>query len=284
MVKTNQKVKENVNHHSENPKIKKIVDEDVAKTLNSGFRAQFFTRRFKRRFQRFIQKRKFLKAKQEIRKFQKFAMIYSVGTPALPISTDQGFVQLFMMMVGQAWDLFVKIGGLILKVLKTYATSLMKLLMRHPYFSMFTVFASCSLLLLNHLARKFGKKLVWYHRLLSVFISLLLIWLLSILIKAETFKTILEWLKSIFVQITITLRSLAMSLDSSLPDAVDNPKSSKAKDFQVFVFFSALTVLTTRYFLYRFKRQVVGDGPLTNEVINFIEIDLSDFNVSRNSS
>lgn len=274
---------ENVNHHSENSKIDKVGDDYVAKTPNSVFREKCLTRRLRRRFQRFIQKRKVLKAKQEM----KFSMICAVGNPALPISGKEGFVKLFLMMVGEAWNLFVKIGGLIIKFLKTRATSLIKLLMKYPYFSMFTVFTSCALLLINHLARKFGRKLRWYDRLIIIILSLLATWLMSALIKAEAFKTIIEWLNSILIQIILILRSFTSSIDSYTQDRVDKPKPSKAQDFKVFVFFSVLTALTTRYLLSVFKRKVVGDGPLSNELINILEleIDLSDYlpKVSRNS-
>ena len=110
---------------------------------------------------------------------------------------------------------------------------------------------------------------------------------MSALIKAEAFKTIIEWLKSILIQIILILRSFTSSIDSYTQDRVDKPKPSKAEDFKVFVFFSVLTALTTRYLLSVFKRKVVGDGPLSNELINILEleIDLSDYlpKVSRNS-
>jgi hypothetical protein len=199
--------------------------------------------------------------------FQKFSMICAVGNPALPISGEEGFVKLFLMMVGEAWDLFVKIGGLILKFLKTRATSLIKLVMKHPYFSVFVVFTSCALLLINHLARKFGRALRWYNRLIIIILSLLAILLMSALMKAEAFKTVLEWVKSILIQIILILRSFTSSIDSYPQNIVDKPKPSKAKDFKVFVFFTVLTALTTRYLLSVFKRKVMGDGPFSKELI-----------------
>jgi hypothetical protein len=290
----------NVNNHSDNSKIDEsfkplieeldeVGDDYVGKTPNSVFREKCLTRRFKRRVQRFIQKPKFLKAKQEIIKFQKFSMICAIGNPALPISGKEGLVELFLMTVGKAWDLFVKIGGLIIKFLKNRATSLIKLVMKYPYFSMFTVFVSCALLLLDHLARKFGRKIQWYDRLIILILSLIATWLLSVVIKAEAFKTIIKWLKSILIKIMLILRSLNSSIGSYTQDtsAIDKPKPSKAEDFKVFVFFSVLTALTTRYLLSVFKRKVVGDGPLSDELINILEIDLTDYLpkrlVSRNS-
>ena len=276
---------ENVNHHSDNSKNDKLGDDYVAKILNSGFREKFLTRRFRRRFHRFIQKRKVLKATQKMIEFQKFSMICAVGNPALPISKEEGFFKLFWIMTQEAWHLFLKIGGLIIKILKNRGTSLIKLVMKHPYFSMFTVFTSCALLLLNHLARKFGRKLQWYDRLIIIILSLVATWLMSVVIKAEAFKTILEWLKSILIQIILGLRSFNSSIDSHTQDITYKPKPSKAEDFKVFVFFSVITAITTRYLLHLFKRKVVGDGPFTNELINIVELDLSDYlpKVSRNS-
>lgn len=244
------------------------------------------TRRFKRRVQRFIQKPKFLKAKQEIIEFQKFSIIYAVGNSALPISEKEGFVKLFLMMVGEAWKLFVKIGGLIIKFLKIRATFLIKFLMKYPYLNTFAVYVSCALLLLNYLAKKFKRKLGWYDRLLIIILSLLATWLMSIVIKAEAFKTIIEWLKSILIQIILNLRNFNSLIDSSTQDRVDKPKPAKADDFKVFVFFAVLTALTTRYLLSAFKRKVVGDGPFTDEIIKILEleINLNDYlpEVSRN--
>lgn len=263
----NKRTKYGQENVSDNSKNDKLGDDYV-----SGFREKFLTRRFRRRFQRFIQKRKVLKAKQEMIEFQKFSMICTVGNPALPISGEEGFVKLFLMMTQETWNLFLKIGGLIIKFLKNRGTSLIKLVMKHPYFSMFTVFTSCALLLLNHLARKFGRKLQWYDRLLTIILALVATWLMSVLIKAEAFKTILEWLKSILIQIILGLRSFTSSIDSHTQDtsAIDKPKPSKAEDFKVFVFFSVITAITTRYLLHQFKRKVVGDGPLTNELINIV--------------
>lgn len=236
-------------------------------------------RRFKRRIQRLIQKPKFLKAEQEIIKFQKFSMICMVGNPALPISGEEGLLKLFLMTVEQAWDLFVKIGGLIIQWLKNRSTSLIKLAMKHRYFTMFITFASCALLLFNHLATKFGRKLQWYDRLLIVILALLATWLFSVVIKAEAFKTIIEWLKSILVQIMLILHNLTSSIDSHRQNMleIENPKPSKAREFQVFIFFSFITTITTGYLLSLFKRKVVGDGPLSDLLIDIIEIDLSDY-------
>ena len=166
------------------------------------------TRRFKRRVQRLIQKPKFLKAGQEIIQFQKFSMICMVGNPTLPINGKEDLVKLFLMTVKQAWDLFVKIGGLIIQWLKNRSTPLIKLAIKHPYFTLFTAFASCALLMLNHLAKKFGRKLQWYDRLITVILALIATWLFSVVIKAEAFKTIIEWLKSILGQIILILHNL----------------------------------------------------------------------------
>lgn len=235
------------------------------------------TRRFKRKSKRFIQKPKFLKAKQEIIQFQKFSMICAVGNSALPISKKEGLTKLFLMTVGEAWNLFVKIGGLIIKFLKHRGIFFKKLIMKHPYFSMFTVFVSCALLLLDRLAKKFGRKLYWYDRLIFIILSLIATWLMSVVIKAEAFKTIIQWLKSIVIRIMLILRILNNSIDSYTQDMSLINKSKPSKDLKVFVFFSIVTALTTKYLLYAFKRRIVGDGPLSDEIIKILEIDLTDY-------
>lgn len=206
-------------------------------------------------------------------------MICAVGNSALPISEKDGLIKLFLMTAGAAWDLLVKISSLIIKYSKNCGTFLVKLCTKHPYYTMFTVFASCALLLLDRLAKKFGRKLQWYDRLIIIILSLIATWLLSVVIQAEAFKTIFEWLKSMLIKIMVTLRSLNNSIDSYTQDTslLDKPKPSKAEDFKVFVFFSVLTALTTRYLLYAYKRRVVGDGPLSNEVIKILEIDPTDY-------
>lgn len=273
---------ENLNHHSEKLKTGKLGN----KIPNSGF---IENRRFRRRFQRLMKNRKVLKAEQEMIKFQKFSTICAVA--AVPVSGEEGLVKLFLMMSQEAWRLFLKIGDFILQSLKKFGTFLMKLILQHPYFSLFAVFTSCALLLFNHLATKFGRKLQWYDRLLIIVLALLATLLLSVVIKTEALKTIIEWLKKILIQIIMGLRSLTSLLDSHMQDkdlvSISKPKSSKGEDLKVFVFFSVITAITTRCLLELFKRKVVGDGPLTTEIINILEldIDLSDYlpKVGRNS-
>ena len=176
-------------------------------------------------------------------------------------------------------------GGLLIKFLKNRSKSLVKLTMKHPYFTMFTVFASFGLLIFTHLARKFGRRLKWYNRLIIIILSLLVIWLLNVVIKAEAFKTILDWLKSIIIQIIVGLRSFTSLIDSYTEDLVEKPKPSTSEDFKVFVFFSLLTAITTRYLLYLFYRKLVGPGPFTDEIIKIIEMDVSAYlpKIRRNS-
>ena len=250
----------------------------TAKIPNSGFRNN---RRFRRRFQRLMKNRKVLKAEQEMIKFQKFSTICAFTVA--PVSGEEGLVKLFLMMSQEAWRLFLKIGDLILHYLKKFGTYVMKLIMQHPYFSLFAVFVSGALLLLNRLATKFGRKVQWYDRLLTIILALLATWLLNVVIKTEALKTILEWLKKILIRIILGLRSLTSLLDSYTQDkdrvSRSNPKSSKGEDLKVFVFFSVITAITTRFLLQLFKHKVVGDGPFTTELINILEleIDLSDY-------
>ena len=279
-------MKGNLNHHSDKLKTSKLEDDYIAKIPNSGFREN---RRFRRRFQRLMKNRKVLKAEQEMMKFQKFSTICAFTIA--PVSGEEGLVKLFLMMSQEAWRLFLKIGDLIIQSLKKFGTYVIKLIMQHPYFSLFAVFTSCALLLFNHLARKFGRKLQWYDRLLIIILALIATLLLSVAIKSEAFKTILEWLKKILIRIILGLRSLTSFLDSHTQDkdlvSRSKPKSSKGEDLKVFVFFSVITAITTKCLLQLFKRKVVGDGPFTTELINILEldIDLSDYlpKVGRNS-
>ena len=261
---------ENLNYDSEKLKTDKRL---VAKIPNSVFRKN---RGFRRRFQRLMKNRKVLKAEQEMIKFQKVSTICAVA--AVPVSGEEGLVKLFLMMSQEAWRLFLKIGDLILQSLKKFGTYVMKLLMQHPYFSLFAVFASCALLLFNHLATKFGRKLQWYDRLLIIILALLATLLLSVAIKTEALKTIIEWLKKILIRIILGLRSLISLLDSHTQDkdpiSRSKPKSSKGEDLKVFVFFSVITAITTRCLLQLFKRKVLGDGPLATKLINILELDI----------
>ena len=252
----------------------------TAKIPNSGFRNN---RRFRRRFQRLMKNRKVLKAEQEMIKLQKFSTICAVAVVPTTVSGDEGLVKLFLMMSQEAWRLFLKIGDLILQCLNKFGTYLMKFIMQHPYFSLFAVFTSCALLLFNYLARKFGRKLWWYDRLLMTILALIATWLVNVVIKTEAIKTIIEWLKKVLIQIIMGLRSLISLFDSHTQDkdpvSRSKPNSSKGEDLKVFVFFSVLTAITTSFLLQLFKRKLVGDGPFTTELINILEldIDLSDY-------
>ena len=235
-----------------------LEDNYIAQIPNSDFREN---RPFRRRFKRFIKKRRFLKAKKQIQEFPKFSMICEVKNPALPINEEEGFIKLFLMMTKEAWNIFLQLGGLAIKFLKGRADYLIKLLMKHPYFSMFTVLSSCSLLLLNHLTRKFGRKVTFYDRILTLILSLIATLLLYVIIRVEGFKTIQEWLRSVLIQIIFVFRSFSGLIDSKTQDTVYNSKPSKAKDFKTFAFFSIITILTTRYLLNLFKHKLVGDVP-----------------------
>jgi hypothetical protein len=60
-------------------------------------------------------------------------MICAVGNSALPISEKEGLTKLFLMTVREAWNLFVRIGDLIIKFLKHRGMFFKKLIMKHPY-------------------------------------------------------------------------------------------------------------------------------------------------------
>ena len=244
-----------------------------------------FKRYFKKRFRRLIKKPKFLKAKQEIVKFQKFSMICMVGNPAisqdLPISKEEGLVKLFWTMLGQAWDLFIKLGGLMIEWSKNCSVSLIKLIIKHKFFLGFATFASCALLLFNHLATKFGRKLKWYDRLITFILILLALLLLYIIIKVEALQTIVNWLKSILIQLILILHKLTSLIESHTHTQkiveIKKPKPSKTREFEMFIFFSFITAITTGYLLSLFKRKVVGDGPFSDIIVQIIEIDLNDY-------
>ena len=259
-----------------------VEDDDVENTLDSNFKKTSFTRRFRRRLKRFIKRRKVRKAEQEIVELQKFTMICAIGNPALPISKADKWIKLFMMMTQEAWQLFVKIGGLIIRYFTQYSKVLVKIAMKHPYFITFATFSSSILLILDYNYKQFGKRMWWHDRLIIIILSLGAIWLLSILMEAEAFNTILEWLKSILIRIIWTLRyfnniidsSFNSSIKSQTQDLANTPKPSKAKDFKEFAFFSVLTALIARYFFERFKRKLVGEGHFTDEIIKLIEFDI----------
>ena len=256
----------------------------------SHFRKKSSTRRSKRRVQRFIQKLKYLKAKQQIQEFEKFSIICMVADPAVTITGEEGIIELVLLSIGQAWNFFVKLGGLLIKFFSNRAIDLLKFIKGSPFLVAFGAFASCALLLINHYANKFGRKLKWYDRLGIIILSLLATLLLMVIIKGEGFKTIAEWLKNVIIRIIVLLRYLnnfidnilkyvKESLDSVPLDSVplDQSEPSKSNDLKAFIFFSALTALTTKYFLTLYKRKVVGDGPFSDLIISIIEIDLTDY-------
>ena len=112
----------------------------------------------------------------------------------------------------QSWDIFLKLLGLVIKFSKKYGMYAVKLVMSHPWMTTFGVFISCELLLFHYLAKQFGRKLKWYDYLLVTILSLIIVCLLSVAIKAEAFKTIIEWMKRILITIFLTLRNINSSL------------------------------------------------------------------------
>ena len=109
-------------------------------------------------------------------------MIFAVANPALaiPKNKDEGLVQLFLLMTQEAWRLFIKIGGLLIKYVKTGVRYLVKLIMANPYTSMFLVFASGGLIILYYLLNKFGKKLT--NRITWALLIIILLWALYLFV------------------------------------------------------------------------------------------------------
>lgn len=244
-----------------------------------------------RRINRFFKKPKFLKIKKELLQFYKYSLIYSVGNSEIHLNRDEGIVHLFKMCVTAAWNFFMKLGRLFIKFFKKSGTFLAKNWMTHRWFVAYVVFASCALLILQRLARKFGRKLNWYHVGGLIILCLGIIGGFAGLIKMEAFKTIGEWIKSILLALLIVLKNLTSFLNKLLnkhsadlepisglkPSHDLEPKPSKAGEFKTFVFFSILTVLTTRFLLIRFKRKLVGESPLTDIMIEILDYDIPDF-------
>lgn len=76
------------------------------------------------------------------------------------------------------------------------------------------------------------------------------------------------------------LRNRNNSVDLSTQGTLDNSESSKASGFRLFLFYSVLTLATMRCLLHNFKRTLVGDGPITDVVIDLMDtvrIDLNNY-------
>jgi hypothetical protein len=210
-----------------------------------------------------------------------------VGNTEVALPDKEGLVKLFQLLMEQAWYFFVKVSKLLIKFLKVKGYLVLKYFRNHPWVTSYVAFASCALLVLHYLCKKFGKKLRWYDYLFTIILSLLAIYLLALVIKSKSFKIIRDWLKSIIVNLVLTLYDLNTSLDEYFQKSEPDPfpelyKSSKsnANGFQTFVVFSVLTVITSKLLLKRFKRQLVGqlidEGPFTDIMVYIIDHDKSD--------
>ena len=256
---------------------------------NKRFKRFKRAKNFSRRIKRFLKRPKLMKLNKKILQLQKYSLIYSVANSRDTVTSDDGIVEIFRMCVAVAWDIFVKLGHLFIKFFKKSGRFLVKHLMTHPWFAAYVVFSSCALLILHRIAQRFGKKLNWFHIGGIILLSLVIIGAFALLIQMEAFKTIAEWLKSILLTILVDLQNLTSFLDKNFGDLGPNrptndlepvhglePKPSKAGDFKTFILFSLLTVITTRFLLIRFKRQLVGESPLIDIVIEILENDISD--------
>nr|WPV76491.1 hypothetical protein [Naviculales sp.]WPV76571.1 hypothetical protein [Naviculales sp.] len=205
------------------------------------------------------------------------------------IVVNQGFdedkkrlVELFCLCAENArfyWLKVIKFLGKVIKFLGKKASSLLNSLLyyckNHPWIIMSWGYAIFALFIMNKLIKKYGKKFRWYNFLILIIIYLIIIWLLGVAMKTEVFQAILKLLKrTLFKFKTIlTLRDLKKSLaehsDYSLAEDAKNNKN----DFKNFMIFSIFTIVITKFLYQRFKRKLVGEGPLTDIVIEIIDLD-----------
>jgi len=234
-----------------------------------------------RRIKRFLKKRKSSKLHKEIMEFQKYSLICFIADPQLPlqVNDEEDLRQIFIWCVQQAGAVLSKVFRLIIKFLKKGSVVIFKFLMRGRWMVAFATYTVCALLILQHLSKKFRRKLCWYERLLLVLLFLGIASLLAFAIQNEAFSTIIQWLKSILLTILFILRRINSSLAKWLKDYPsdsssigDKPQVSEtSNDFKNFVLFSILTFVVTKYMLIIYKRRLVGEGPFTDIIIEMID-------------
>lgn len=252
--------------------VNEVGDNNVGNTLPRRIRRKLKSLLKKPRvFKRFrFEKEVF--AKQDIVEVQKFSMICFVATP----SQDQTVVELFHLMSLSAWELFKKIGGLIVQFFQqsvpAIANKLAKLIMKDPYFILYASLACGALLSLNYLFKRFGKNLKAHNRLILIILSLITAWLVGEFITSEGLKNILLWLKNLILRILLILPNRNSSIDASPPAAIKNPEVSNTDGLRSFLFYSVLTIVTFKYLLRKFKEKLVNAGPLTPLIIDLVEI------------
>jgi hypothetical protein len=254
-----------------------VGDDNVENTPDSLFKKKSFRRRIKRRIKSFLRKPRFFKAKQDILEVQKFSMICMIGfgSSGGDVASPSPY-KTFSALVVAAWELFIKLGGLFVQAfqnLPVIGNWLIEMFINHQYFIMYGSLVGCALFYFNHLAKKFSDHLKWYDRLFLIILSLIAAWLACEFFTSEAFHTILLWLKNLIFKIISMFRNRNNSVDLSTQDPLDpldNAKSSKDNEFRVFLFYSVLSIATLKYLYYRFKRKLVGDGPL----MHLIEMDI----------
>lgn len=245
------------------------------------------SRSLRRRLKRVFGKRKFSRLSKKMIEFQKYSLICFVGNPAVPLNEEERLISLFKLCATQAWEIFLKLGSLLLQLLKTSSRFVMKFVMSHPWMITFGVFASCALLIFSRLVKGFKKNLRWHNALVLLILILLFFWLLAETIKAKSFNIVLEEiytiLKSILRHLFLFLRKINSLLDKKMEDLEshslpmeDKLKPPTGENFQTFALYSILSLLLLRYLLARAKRELVDAGPLSDIVIEII--DRLDFN------
>jgi hypothetical protein len=235
---------------------------------------------------------KFLQTEKKIWEFEKMAIIYSVAiSPSMflfdagnsskgptPRSDMEVLVETFRLTIQSAWKLFKIIMKVVFKFLKTHLKAIVRAIISHPYLSGFFVFITAAMLLLNHLAAKFGRKILWYHYLLVLILGLLGSWLIAILIQNGAFNTIMEVMMAIIAQVGSIFRPILphcsnerLEDGTKSVDLAQLTESSKINHRRAFIIFSAAVGVVTKVLLARYKRQLVGDGPLTSELVEMID-------------
>jgi hypothetical protein len=152
--------------------------------------------------------------------FQKYSLICFIADPQLPlqVNSDEDLRQICRWCIQQAGAILSKVIRLMIKFLKTGSVVIYKFLKKSRWMVTFGAYTVCTLLILQHLSKKFERKLWWYEKLLLLLLFLTIACLLGFAIQNEAFKTILEWLKSILLTILFILRRINSSLAKLLKD------------------------------------------------------------------
>ena len=263
----------------------------AAGKTTSDFRRKSSTRRYKRRIQRFIQKLKCLKAKQQIQEFQKFSIICFIGNSQSSVEDKQGLAELFKAFVNLANKSFHEFINWIMTIFPAVTGAVVSFFKNKPSYIIFGVALSVALIIFRTSLTNTGDKILnWFISaykqnqvgcssiiLLAIYCLLMLVTDLPRIPIKALILYIIRFLNDLSKQVSSWFQSLknTTELSTELTNEL-KPNNNANSERNTMVTLFIITVVVLRYAVTVYKSQVFEKIPFGDVLIEIFKYDESE--------